>query len=319
MAVDHWGDACILVPWAEYLTRGDINLLKDMYPVMKKYIKACQFWAGLFSFGKHRKIWKMGHHYGDWVAPNSGLMEWMSRGKWTGTASLAHTSSIVSQIAQILGYDDDAKYYKKLNQEVSIAYRDILMQKDCSLKKEFQTGYVLPLHYHMLNESDSKQTADHLAKIIRDNDYKIATGFPGTPYVLFALADNGQLEEAYKMLLNDKEPSWLFMLKSGASTVWEKWDAIREDGTSNTGEGDGLKCMVSFNHYANGAVGDFFYKRIAGIEPLSGGYQTFEVKPRLGGGLTYAKASVLTAYGEVKSDWNCHINRKLKKINLRLM
>lgn len=303
MAVDHWGDACVLVPWAEYLTRGDYHLLSMMYPVMKRYIEACQFWARLFSFGKHRKIWKLGHHYGDWVAPNSNLMQWMSRGKWTGTASLAHTSSIVSQIASILGFEKDSKYYKKLSEETAIAYRKILMQPNCSLKKEFQTGYVLPLHYRMLSDKDRFRTADHLARMIRENDYKIATGFPGTPYVLFALADNGHLDDAYKMLLNDKAPSWLFMLKAGATTVWEKWDALREDGTSNTGEGDGLKCMVSFNHYANGAVGDFFYKRIAGIEPLTGGYQTFEVKPRLGGDITWSKASVLTAYGPIKSHW----------------
>ncbi len=308
MAVDHWGDACVLVPWAEYLTRGDISLLETMYPVMKKYIKACQFWAGLFSFGKHRKIWKLGHHYGDWVAPNSGLMEWMSRGKWTGTASLSNTSNIVSKIAQILNKTEDVAYYKKLSEDTAVAYRDILMNDDCSIKKEFQTGYVLPLHYKMLNDQDRFKAADHLADIIRENDYKIATGFPGTPYVLFALADNGHLEDAYKMLLNDEAPSWLFMLRAGATTIWEKWDALKENGTSNTGEGDGLKCMVSFNHYANGAVGDFFYKRIAGIEPLEGGYKSFSVNPRLGGNLTYAKASVMSAYGKIESHWEIKDN-----------
>lgn len=303
MAVDHWGDACILVPWAEYLTRGDQGLLENMYPVMKKYVKACLFWAGLCSVGKHRRIWRLGHHYGDWVAPNSGLMEWMRRGRWTATASLSNTSRLLAKIAKILGKDQDAAYYDKISVETAVAYRDILLQEDCSLKKEFQTGYVLPLHYDMLNEQDSKKAADHLARMVRDNDYHIATGFPGTPYVLFALADHGHLEDAYKMLLTETAPSWLFMIKAGATTVWEKWDALREDGTSNTGEGDGLKTMVSYNHYVNGAVGDFLYRRVAGIEPLEGGYKTFKVDPKLGGDLTWAKASVKTAYGFIKSSW----------------
>ena len=303
MAVDHWGDVCILVPWAEYLTRGDVGLLKEMYPTMKRYIKACVFWSELFSLGKHKRIWRLLHHYGDWVAPNVGLWTWMGRGKWTATACLANSSRILSEIAKILDEVDDANYYRHLSQKTSKAYRDILMDKSCQVKKEFQTAYVLPLHYEMLNADDAKTTAAHLSRMIKDNDYHIGTGFPGTPYVLFALADNGYIEDAYKMLLTDTCPSWLFMVKAGGTTIWERWDALREDGTSNTGADDGTNGMVSFNHYANGAVGDFLYKRIAGIEPIEGGYKNFEIKPMLGGGLTYVKAKVMTAYGEVSSHW----------------
>lgn len=303
MAVDHWGDASILVPWAEYQARGDIGLLKKFYPVMKRYVKACLFWASLGSFGKHRRIWRLLHHYGDWVAPNAGLWDWMGRGRWTATASLAHTTDILSRIANLLEEKEDAVYYKKISKETSDAYRSILMKPDCKVKKEFQTAYVLPLYYKMLNPEDQKKTAGHLCQMIRENNYNIGTGFPGTPYVLFALADNGYLEDAYKMLLNDTCPSWLFMVKAGATTLWERWDALREDGTSNTGAEDGTHGMVSFNHYANGAVGDFLYRRIAGIEPLEGGYKSFSVKPQLGGNLKWTKASVLTSYGEIKVYW----------------
>jgi len=243
------------------------------------------------------------HHYGDWVAPNVGLMGWMGRGRWTGTASLAHTSDILSKIATLLNENKDAVYYKKISEETADAYRSILMQSDCKVKNEFQTAYVLPLYYNMLNEEDQKRTAFHLSQMIQKNNYNIGTGFPGTPYVLFALSDHGYLEDAYKMLLNDTCPSWLFMVKVGATTVWERWDAFREDGSSNTGAKDGTHGMVSFNHYANGAVGDFFYRRIAGIEPLEGGYKSFIINPQLGGNLTWAKASVLTGYGEIKSYW----------------
>lgn len=303
MAVDHWGDVCILAPWAEYMVRGDKGLLEQMYPVMKKYIKACKFWAELFSIGKHRRIWKLLHHYGDWCAPGVGMWEWMGRGKWTATACMANSSRILAKIADILGQEEDAKYYRKLSQETGEAYREILMKADCTVKKEFQTAYVLPLYYQMLSGEDKKKTAANLARLVKKDGYHITTGFPGTPYVLFALADNGYEEEAFKMLLTDTCPSWLYEMKVGGTTIWERWDALREDGTCNTGKDDGTGGMVSFNHYASGAVGDFLYRRIAGIEATEGGYQSFRIRPMTGGNLKWAKGSVNTAYGTVSSEW----------------
>ncbi len=308
MAVDHWGDACILVPWAEYQVRGDVNILKEMYPTMKKYIKACEFWANLFSVGEHKYIWRWLHHYGDWVAPNTGLWQWMGRGKWTATACLSNSSNIMSQIAEILNEDEDIKKYKELSEKTASAYKNILMESDCKIKKEFQTGYVLPLHYDMLKGKDREQTAKHLSNLVRKDNFQIGTGFPGTPFVLFALCDNGYVEDAYKMLLSEGCPSWLFQVKAGATTVWERWDALREDGTCNTGADDGTNGMVSFNHFANGAVGNFFYRRIAGIEGTSGGYKTFDIKPVLGGDITFARGEVLTGYGKVVSDWKIEDN-----------
>lgn len=303
MAVDHWGDACILVPWALYRAGGDSGILKMMYPVMKRYLKACKFWAGLFSVGKRRYIWQLLHHYGDWCAPGIGMWAWMGRGKWTATACMSHSASIVSEIAKILGEEKDAAYYKELSRKASEAYRDVLMEQDCRVKKEFQTAYVLPLYYSMLSPEDKKKTAANLSRLIRANDYHIGTGFPGTPYVLFALADNGYADDAYRMLLTDTCPSWLYEMKVGGTTIWERWDALREDGTCNTGKEDGTGGMVSFNHYASGAVGDFLYRRVAGIEALEGGYKRFAIKPLPGGGLTYAKGEVMTPYGKIKSAW----------------
>src|SRR5699024_5026381 len=142
---------------------------------------------------------------------------------FTGTASLANTSNLLSRIAELLDQPEDAAYYKQLSEETSDAYRSILMDEDCKVKKEFQTAYVLPLHYKMLNEEDSKKAAAHLARIVRANNYHIGTGFPGTPYILFALADNGYIEEAFKMLLTETCPSWLFQIKAGGTTIWERW------------------------------------------------------------------------------------------------
>ena len=297
-AVDHWGDACILVPWAEYLARGDLEILRANYAMMQKYLEACQFWAGLFSRGEKKYIWKLLHHYGDWCAPDADFGGWMRRGQWTATACMANSAKLLSQIAELLGASEDATRYRECFQKTAAAYRSVFMDDDLRLKKEFQTAYVLPLYYSLFSKEDAVKMAAHLARLVRRDG--ICTGFPGTPYLLFALADNGQTETAFETLLSEQCPSWLYEVKAGGTTLWERWDALREDGTCNQGSGSG---MVSFNHYAPGAVGDFLYRRVAGIESTAGGYRTFRIAPVLGGGITWAKASVETAYGTVSSEW----------------
>ncbi len=306
IAVDWWDDACILVPWAEYQARGDKELLEEMYPTMQRYVKACQFWAGLLSFGKNRYIWDTPAvlHFGDWVAPDVPQMaQWQGRAKWTATASLRNTTALLSKIAAILGKSADAMEYQAYSDKVADAYIDLFTDGQGKLKNEFQTGYVLPLYLDMFPDGESKRkAAEHLAKLAAQRDYCIGTGFPGTPYILFALADNGQAETAYKMLMNTKCPSWLYEVKSGATTIWERWDGLDENGVCPIGD-DGTDLMISYNHYASGAVGDFLYRRVAGMESTQPGWKSFRVKPLLGGGLTFAKASVSTPYGEAAVHW----------------
>ena len=297
-AVDHWGDVILLAPSAEYLARGDKNILRENYAAMKKYLKACTFWAGLFSFGKNKYVWKLLHHYGDWCAPDTNFNGWMRRGKWTATCCLANSAHLLSRIAGILGETEDEKQYKNLYKQTARAYRETFLDKDYRLKEEFQTAYVLPLYYRLAGKEGRKKMAAHLADLVRKQG--ISTGFPGTPYLLFALADNGQEEAAFETLFLDTCPSWLYEVKAGGTTFWERWDALREDGTVNQGDGVG---MVSFNHYAPGAAGDFFYRRIAGIEAVSGGYKTFRIKPVIGGGLTYARGEIRSPYGTIASAW----------------
>ena len=302
-AVDHWGDCCIWVPWAEYMVRGDKNLLRRMYPTMRRYMQACIHWAELGSFGKNKRVWSAGHHYGDWCAPDTGFKGWMKRGKYTATACLARSAGTMSKIARILGKDADAEKFDRLKEETADAYRSVLMDQDCRPKDEFQTAYVLPLHYGLLRGEDRKKAAANLVRLVRKNGWHIGTGFPGTPYILFALADNGYEEDAYKMLLTDTCPSWLYEIKAGGTTIWERWDALCEDGSLNKGkDGDNVD-MVSLNHYAAGAVGDFLYRRVAGIEPVEAGYKRFRIRPVVGGGLTSASAKVVTAYGPASVMW----------------
>ncbi len=304
MAVDWWGDACVLVPWAQYMAQGDIQVLKDMYPVMKKYVKACRFWAG-FGVGKHRYIWNTPSvlHFGDWVAPDVPKMsQWQKRSKWTATASLYNTSRITAMTADILGEKEDAEYFKKLSDKVADAYVSVFTDGKGKMKEEFQTAYVLPLWFKMFPEDAQKKAAENLAQLAGRSDYCIGTGFPGTPYILFALADNGQEETAFKVLMNTKCPSWLYEVKSGATTIWERWDGLDENGECPISD-DGTDMMISYNHYASGAVGAFLYERIAGIQAIEPGYRTFRIRPLAGGGITSARGSTDSPYGKIVSDW----------------
>jgi alpha-L-rhamnosidase len=305
-----WGDSCILVPWAEYLARGDVELLRRQYPTMKRFLRAAKRWAGLFSIRPTRRlIWRFPFHFGDWAAPEGGAKDWIAKGKWIATAYFANSAGLMAQIAGLLGEEGDARYYADLRHRIIRAYREVFTDGQGRLKNEFQTAYVLPLHFGMTHGAESDAMASHLSRLIADNGGHLATGFPGTPYLLFALSDHGRLDEAYDLLLQTDCPSWLYMVVSGGTTVWERWDALRPDGTVNVADlsgGDDDESgggMVSFNHYAAGAVGDWLYRRVAGLEPIEGGYRSFRVAPMLGGGLTSARASVVTPYGRASSSW----------------
>ena len=289
-----WGDCCILVPWAEYLARGDKGLLERMYPTMCRFLKAVKFWAGLSGIGKYRRhIWKWLFQFGDWCAPEGGITDWMKRGKWIATAYYAHSCAIVARVADILGNADDSRKYSELSREIAEAYRKVFTDGKGKLKKEFQTGYVLPLAFGMTSGEESAVMARSLAELVEEKDTHLTTGFTGTPHILFALADNGCAQTAYGLLMQKSAPSWLHCVEQGATTTWEEWTI------DDAKEGN----IPSYNHYAYGAVGDFLYRRVAGIEPAEGGYKKFRIAPVPGGGLTYAKASVVTPYGKAASSW----------------
>jgi alpha-L-rhamnosidase len=311
MATSCWGDVCVLAPWAEYLARGDMGLLRRQYPTMKRFLKAAKWWAGFASIGRdNRMIWRFPFHFGDWAAPTGGARDWIKMGRWIGTAYYANSCGLVAQIAELLGESDEAAYYRDQRERAIRAYRNVFTDGEGTLKTEFQTGYVLPLHFGMTEGAETEEMADNLVRLIAENDGHLATGFPGTPYILFALSDAGRVDDAYALLLQTGMPSWLYMIEAGGTTIWERWDALRPDGTVNISELTGGKKddesgggMVSFNHYAAGAVGDWLYTRVAGIEPLGGGYRSFRVAPLPGGGLTSAEGVVETPYGRVSSSW----------------
>ena len=295
VATAGWGDACVLVPWAEYLARGDKALLETQYQCIKKFLGAAKKWSLLSGPGKYRRhIWRRLFQFGDWCAPDGYIMDWMKKGGEIATAYFANSCGIAARIAEILNREEDRRYYEALREKICNSYSHVFTDGQGKLKKEFQTAYVLPLYFGMVSGEERENMALNLSRLVRENDWHLSTGFPGTPYLLFALADNGYVDDAYRVLLQETCPSWLYEIKHGATTLWEQWNTVTPEGEVRD---------PSMNHYAYGAVGDFLYRRIAGLEPIEGGYKRFRVKPVPGGGLTWAKAETKTPYGTVSAFW----------------
>lgn len=298
-----WGDSCIIVPWTSYMSSGDIDVLKDNYPMMKKYLNAVKHSAALFSFGDKRYIWKLLFQFGDWCAPEGGVQDWLKRGPWVGTAFYSYDCLLMSKVATELGLGEDASEYLALKAKVDSTYMSQFTDGNGKLTDEFQTGYILPIYFRMADDETLHKMADNLERMVIDTDYHLCTGFMGTPFILFALCDMGKVDTAYKVLLQDTAPSWLYEIKRGATTFWEGWRTVPPD---NIEQGLGLEESEggeSFNHYAAGSVGDFLYRRVAGLEATSAGYKTFKVVPVPGGGLTHVKTSHESPYGRIAVEW----------------
>ena len=290
-----WGDSSILVPYTLYRSTGDTGILRRQYPVMKKYLADVRRWAAL-SFPKYKSpyIFQLMFQFGDWCAPYGSVPDWLKKGPWVGTAYYANSCRIMSEIAGVLGKEKDSKHYADLADKIGEAFRKVFLEEDGRLKEEFQTGYVLPLYFRLADEKTRRVMAQRLWALIEENGVHLNTGFTATPYILFALADNGFAEEAYSLLLQDTDPSWLYQVWHGATTMWEQWGAVQEDGSIKE---------ASLNHYAYGAVGDFFYRRICGLEPVEAGYRRFQVKPIPGGDLQFAECEYRCPFGIIRVRW----------------
>lgn len=289
-----WGDAATMVPWAIYRAYGERELLERQHESMKAYVEAE---LRVARRGRHPYLWDNNlFQYGDWCAPGESSLKWIKKGKYTSTAFLLNSVEIVRQAAHELGKAGDETHYAEMAANIRAAFALYCVLPSGRLTGDFQTNYVVALYFNLVCGKSRPLLAKRLAELVRENGYKIATGFAGTPYLLFALADNGYAEDAYKVLLNEDCPGWLFTVKAGATTMWERWDALAADGSIRA---DTIPDMVSFNHYAYGAVGAFFYRRILGIEAVEPGYRRFRICPILGGGLTHAQGHI----GEITVAW----------------
>ncbi len=292
-----WGDCCIFVPWAEYMARGDKKLLERQYPVIKKYLRAVQRWAALGSSGKKKFIWEKPFSYGDWCAPYGYIKDWMSKGPCLATPYYAQDCSLAAQIADILGQREDAAAWRRLRGKIIDAFFEEFTDGNGRMKEEYQSAYVLPLAFGMAEGELADKLAKNLADLIRRDGGTLNTGFPATPHLLFALSDHGYAEAAYALLMQEKAPGWLYAVKAGGTTIWEQWAPVLPDGSIDPEK------EASLNHYAYGAVADWLYRRMLGIEAEEAGYRSFRMAPIMGGGVTWARGHIDTPYGRIAADW----------------
>ena len=293
-----WGDSIILVPWTIYQTRGDKAILSENYESMKAWVEFERKKSSRFSIGSKRYIWTGGFHFGDWLAPGETIQESMKKAKWTSTAYFANSAKKLSEIAEILEYLDDAAYYRDLFEKIRTAFQKVFIDDEGHIRQGFQSIYVLALEFDLLEEKQRKTALEDLVQDIKVRGNHIATGFVATDKILFALSNNGRADVAYDLLLQDSCPSWLYPVRCGATSIWERWDALKPDGSI---QADGN--MVSFNHYAYGSVGNWLYTCVGGLRPAQPGYKEFLIEPLYDGGITWAETSYKSVYGRIYIKW----------------
>ena len=290
-----WCDSITMVPWNLYQTYGDVSFLADNYAAMKKFISARErtMTGGLVC---------KGHEFGDWLALDQ---EKMSNETFIGRTDLYYITNvfqvrslkIVADTANILGEEADGRLYREKYEDMLERVRSEYFTAGGRLCFDTVTAQTLALHFGIVPERHRKKLAEALNENVKRHGYKIITGFIGTTYLLYALADNGYMPTAQRVLMNNGYPGWLYEVDMGATTVWERWNSLMPDGTPNP---DG---MNSYNHYAYGSVMEFVYRRIAGIEAAEAGYKKIKVAPNPCMGLANCKAEYGSVRGRIVSGY----------------
>jgi len=291
-----WADAGIVIPWTLYVAYGDTRILENQYASMSAWIGYMRDRAGADL------IWDGDFHFGDWLAYNTDRSDYpgaTTDKDLIATAYFAHSTGLLHRIARILGREEDAARYAALLEDLKEAFRKEYVTANGRLASNTQTAYALALSFGLMPEGHEAEAARRLAQDVRAFGNHLTTGFLGTPLLTQSLSDHGYLDVAYDLLNQDTYPSWLYPVKTGATTIWERWDGIRPDGSFQDAG------MNSFNHYAYGAVGEWLYRVVAGLDadPEEPGYKHVRIQPQPGGGFTYARAALNTMYGRAASAW----------------
>ncbi|MEO8334530.1 MAG: family 78 glycoside hydrolase catalytic domain [bacterium] len=290
-----WGDAGTIIPWTMYLAYGDTRLLARQYSGMRKYVEYQRKVAG------DALLWNSGWHYGDWLAFSTIRADYpgaTTDKDLIATAFYAHSTDLLARAAKVLGKTDDAREYGDLFERIKAAWVREYVTSSGRLSSNTQTAYALALEFHLLPDDRRADAGERLAANVRQMGH-LTTGFLGTPYLTNSLSTTGHLGESYTLLLNKKYPSWLYPITQGATTIWERWDGQKPDSTFQE------ISMNSFNHYAYGAIGDWMVRVVAGLDldEAAPGYKHLVIHPEPGGGLTSARAELMTQYGTALSGW----------------
>lgn len=295
-----WADASVIVPWTVYRQYGDKRILENQYASMKAWINFMKTRAG----SSH--LWNNNDHFGDWLAFAS------NRSDYTGattdkdliaTAYFAWSTKLMSRIAGILNKQDDAAAYEELFNAVCGAFQKEFVTPNGRLSSNTQTAYVIALTFGLVPDSQRDSVAARFARDVKSFGH-ITAGFIGSSLVNPVLSEFGYDDLAYLLLMRKEYPGYLYPITKGATTIWERWDGIKPDGSFQDAG------MNSFNHYAYGAIGNWMYTQVAGLQedPVIPGYKKIIIRPVPGGGLTWARAEHASILGPVKSEWKTDQN-----------
>lgn len=290
-----WGDAITIIPWTMYTLYGDKTILEDNFDAMKAWVDYITndtldkyLWT---SSNDDKKLW--GKHYGDWLGIDApeGSYKGSSDEDLIASAFYAYSTKLVIKAGNVLGKDvsEYERLYENIVKTYKARYNTFKTQTEC----------VLTLHFNLTD--DKAAVAQQLADMVRNNGNKLQTGFVGAPYLLYALSENGYVDTAYDLLLQNEYPSWLYEVEHGATSIWEHWDGIRNDGSFWS------KDMNSYNHYAYGSVMDWVYSVAAGIKTVEkkAGFEEILIAPKASVKMGWLSAALDTAYGTVVSKWHC--------------
>ncbi|QFZ78340.1 Bacterial alpha-L-rhamnosidase [Streptomyces fagopyri] len=278
-----WGDAGVTVPWSLYQAYGDRQVLEDAWPSVRSWLKYLE--------KNSDRLLRPAGGYGDWLNVDDETPKDV-----IATAYFAHSADLASRIAQEIG--EDTAPWLDLFGRIREAFQRAYVTAEGRVKGDTQTAYVLSLSMNLLPDALRKAAADRLVALIEAKDWHLSTGFLGTPRLLPVLTDTGHTDVAYRLLQQRTFPSWGYQIDKGSTTMWERWDSIKPDGSFQTPD------MNSFNHYAYGSVGEWMYTNIAGIAAGRPGYREIVVRPRPGGDVTSARATFTSVYGPVSTQWH---------------
>ncbi|WP_022891658.1 alpha-L-rhamnosidase [Agromyces subbeticus] len=290
-----WGDAAVIVPWELYQHDGDLRVLETQYDSMRGWVDLVDRLSGGTG------LWNTGFQLGDWLdpaAPPESPGDSHTDKYLVATAYHVRTAGIMAETAALLGRVDDEQRYGTLAARALAAFQGEYLSSSGRVVSDTPTSLALCIVFGLFASPEQQRRAgERLLELVAQNDFRISTGFVGTPIICDALAMVGGMDAAYHLLLQDELPSWLYQVSMGATTIWERWDSMLPDGTVNPGD------MTSFNHYALGAVAGFMHRVVAGLDVAAPGGVALRIAPRPGGGLTHASSSHLGTLGLASSAW----------------
>jgi len=299
-----WSDCATIMPWNLYQTYGDPQILESQYESMKIWVQYIR------NHCDENGLWMSRFQYGDWLAldiENGSIDRTGGTDKYlVANAYYAYSTRILRDTAEVLKREADSREYGLLYERIIEAINAEFVTSTGRLVSETQTACVLMLHLNLVKPEHRGRVMRILEENVGAHRNHLTTGFVGTPFLCHCLSENGRHDLAEEIFLKEDFPGWLYAVKLGATTIWERWNSVLEDGSIENESG-----MNSLNHYAYGSIGEWMYRKIAGINPLAPGYKRILIKPLLTHGMSEVRAEYDSAYGVIKSGWSCR-DGKLK-------